>query len=72
MGARRLRRLPQFASLPIVALTAGAFKPQQEAARAAGMTEFVSKPFDVAYMVSLIQRLVLAGKKSQMLPVLEK
>ena len=53
----RLRLLPQFSDLPIVALTAGAFKSQQEAARAAGMTHFISKPFDVPTTVALIQRL---------------
>ena len=54
---RRLRRLPQFKALPIVALTAGAFKSQQEAAREAGMTDFVGKPFDVPSMLALIHRL---------------
>ena len=54
---RRLRRLPQFKALPIVALTAGAFKSQQDAALQAGMTDFVGKPFDVPYTIALIQRL---------------
>jgi PAS domain S-box-containing protein len=54
---RRLRRLPQFKALPIVALTAGAFKSQQDAAREAGMTDFIGKPFDVPSTVALIQRL---------------
>ncbi|PRC94343.1 PAS domain S-box protein [Solimicrobium silvestre] len=53
----RLRLMPQFNDLPIVALTAGAFQSQQEAARAAGMTHFISKPFDVPTTVTLIQRL---------------
>ena len=54
---RRLRVLPQFKALPIVALTAGAFKSQQDAAREAGMTDFVGKPFDVPSTVALIQQL---------------
>ena len=54
---RRMRLLPQFDDLPVVALTAGAFKAQQEAAHAAGMNHFISKPFDVASMVALIRRL---------------
>jgi CheY-like chemotaxis protein len=65
---RRLRLLAQFARLPIVALMAGAFKSQQEAARATGMTDFVSKPFDVTHMVSLIQRLAHAGKERPAIP----
>jgi PAS domain S-box-containing protein len=56
-ATRRLRRLPQFNHVPIVALTAGAFKSQQDAAHAAGMTHFVSKPFDVPSTVALIRRL---------------
>ena len=56
-ATRQLRRMPQFSDLPIVALTAGAFKSQQEAAQAVGMTDFISKPFDVPSTVALIQRL---------------
>jgi len=56
-ATRRLRQLPQFKDLPVVALTAGAFKSQQDAARAAGMNEFISKPFDVPSTIALIQRL---------------
>jgi CheY-like chemotaxis protein len=56
-ATRRLRRLPQFDDLPIVALTAGAFKSQHSAAKAAGMTHIVSKPFDVQSIIALIQRL---------------
>ena len=56
-ATRRLRLMPQFNDLPIVALTAGAFKSQQEAARVAGMTHFISKPFDVPTTIALIQRL---------------
>ncbi|MFT5591518.1 MAG: PAS domain S-box-containing protein [Bradyrhizobium sp.] len=56
-ATRRLRLLPQFDDLPVIALTAGAFKSQQEAAQAAGMNHFISKPFDVASTVMLIRRL---------------
>jgi len=56
-ATRRLRKIPQFATLPIVALTAGAFKSQQVAAHEAGMTHFISKPFDVPSTIAMIQRL---------------
>ncbi|OYT91336.1 MAG: hypothetical protein CFE43_13965 [Burkholderiales bacterium PBB3] len=56
-ATRQLRRLAQFDDLPIVALTAGAFKSQQDAAYAAGMTHFISKPFNVPATVAMIQRL---------------
>ena len=60
-ATRQLRLMPQFANLPIVALTAGAFKSEQEAAHAAGMTHFISKPFDVPSTIALIQRLTLSA-----------
>jgi PAS domain S-box-containing protein len=56
-AARELRKFPQFDAIPIVALTAGAFKSQQDAALAAGMSHFVSKPFDVPSTIALIQRI---------------
>ncbi len=56
-ATRRLRRLPQFDDLPIVALTAGAFKSQHAEAKAAGMTHIVNKPFNVPATIALIQRL---------------
>jgi PAS domain S-box-containing protein len=64
-AARRLRRLPQFVDLPIVALTAGALKSQQDAAIEAGMTHFVRKPFDIPATIALIHRLCLPFKASQ-------
>ena len=56
-ATRRLRQMPAFAHLPIVALTAGAFKSQQDAAHAVGMTHFISKPFDVPSTIAMILRL---------------
>jgi PAS domain S-box-containing protein len=56
-ATRRLRREARLAHLPVVALTAGAFKSQQDAAWAAGMNGFIGKPFDVAEAIALIRRL---------------
>lgn len=56
-AARQLRLLPQFDDLPIVALSAGMFKAQHDAAHAAGMTHFITKPFDIPSTVALIQQL---------------
>ncbi|WP_426077431.1 ATP-binding protein [Janthinobacterium sp. PSPC3-1] len=56
-ATRRLRRMAQFDSLPVIALTAGAFKAQQEAALQAGMAAFIGKPFDVPATIALIARL---------------
>ncbi|GGE98758.1 hypothetical protein GCM10011611_00340 [Aliidongia dinghuensis] len=54
---RSIRQRPAFADLPVVALTAGAFKTQQDAARNAGMNGFVAKPFDVETLIETIRRL---------------
>jgi DNA-binding response OmpR family regulator len=54
---RQLRASPQFANLPIIALTAGAFKAQQDAALKAGMNAFASKPFNVDELMVTIQQL---------------
>ncbi|WP_326540740.1 response regulator [Pseudorhodoferax sp.] len=56
-ATRRIRQQPQLARLPVVALTAGAFRSQQDAAWAAGMNGFIGKPFDVGHAVALIRRL---------------
>ncbi|HWV14857.1 MAG TPA: response regulator [Cellvibrio sp.] len=56
-ATRQLRGLPDIAHLPVVALTAGAFKAQQDAAREAGMDAFVAKPFNVDELILTIQTL---------------
>ncbi|MDR7268671.1 signal transduction histidine kinase/DNA-binding response OmpR family regulator [Pelomonas saccharophila] len=57
-ATRLLRGTPGLADLPVVALTAGAFKIQQDEARQAGMNAFVAKPFAVDELIAVIQRLV--------------
>ncbi|TDR73889.1 hybrid sensor histidine kinase/response regulator [Paludibacterium purpuratum] len=56
-ATKRIRLMPELALLPVVALTAGAFKSQQDAAAKAGMNAFVAKPFDVDELVEAIQTL---------------
>jgi two-component system, chemotaxis family, CheB/CheR fusion protein len=55
-ATRRLRLDPRRRDLPVIALTAGAFQSMQEAAREAGMNDFVAKPFNVAQLIACIQR----------------
>jgi signal transduction histidine kinase/DNA-binding response OmpR family regulator len=57
-ATRLLRATPGLVDLPVVALTAGAFKIQQDEARQAGMNAFVAKPFAVDELIAVIQRLV--------------
>jgi len=56
-ATRQIRRVPALSELPIVALTAGAFREQQEQAHESGMTSFISKPFDVDAAIALIVKL---------------
>jgi len=57
-AARRLRAGDgPAARLPVVALTANAFPQDREACRAAGMDDFISKPFDGAEIAAVIARL---------------
>jgi len=52
-----LRRIPALSQLPVVALTAGAFKSHQDAAMASGMNAYIAKPFDVDELVELLVHL---------------
>ncbi len=52
-----LRTIPELAHLPVIALTAGAYKAQQDLAREAGMNDFVAKPFNVDELMAAIARL---------------
>ncbi|OSM05376.1 putative sensor/response regulator hybrid [Magnetofaba australis IT-1] len=54
----KIRQQAEFAKLPIVALTAGAFKKDQDKACNAGMDGFIPKPFNVDAAVTTIRLLV--------------
>jgi CheY-like chemotaxis protein len=56
-ATRRIRKIPHLIDLPVVALTAGVFKEQQDAATEASMNGFVPKPFDVDDLIATVLRL---------------
>ncbi|MGR8930194.1 MAG: response regulator [Gammaproteobacteria bacterium] len=64
-ATRLIREDLGLASLPVIALTAGAFKNQQVAALQAGMNGFVAKPFDVDELISLLQRYAVGQRQEQ-------
>jgi CheY-like chemotaxis protein len=52
---RRIRAIPQFASLPIIAVTAKAMRADREQCLEAGATDYISKPVDIPQLISLLR-----------------
>jgi CheY-like chemotaxis protein len=55
-ATRRIRALERGGRVPIVALTANAFPGDREACLAAGMDDFVAKPFEAGALVARLDR----------------
>jgi PAS domain S-box-containing protein len=61
-ATRRIRRELKLPSLPIIALTAGALSSERQRATAAGMDDYIVKPFDAQSLVaSILSRVKLAS-----------
>ncbi|HSX85331.1 MAG TPA: response regulator, partial [Cellvibrio sp.] len=65
-ATRYLRSLPECTRLPIIALTAGVFETQIDAAREAGMNTVITKPFNIDDLVNAILQVeILKLEKSK-------
>jgi len=53
-ATRRIRRELGLTRLPIIALTAGVMAEEQQAARNAGVTDFMGKPMDLNQLAEMI------------------
>ena len=57
-ATRRLHAMPQFATLPVLALTAGSTADELGRAREAGMLDVLSKPIDPPRLLEAVARVV--------------
>jgi PAS domain S-box-containing protein len=55
-ATQQIRQLPGSSTIPIIALTAGIVKGEKEKCEAAGMNDFVSKPFVEDTLVTIFKR----------------
>jgi CheY-like chemotaxis protein len=53
-ATRKIRQNPQWAQLPIIAMTANAFEEDRRQCFDAGMDDFITKPFDPDHLYSLL------------------
>jgi PAS domain S-box-containing protein len=67
-ATRRIRALPAFAHLPIIAMTANASVTDRDACLAAGMNSHIGKPFDISQVV--LQVLALVAGVASLPPVI--
>jgi PAS domain S-box-containing protein len=61
-ATRVLREDPRFASLPIIAMTANAMDGDRENCLAAGMSDYIAKPFDEPDLLNLLSRWLLPSQ----------
>jgi CheY-like chemotaxis protein len=54
-ATREIRKRPEFATLPIVMLTAKAMKDDQAECIDAGANDYMAKPLDVDKLLSLVR-----------------
>ncbi|WP_457446224.1 response regulator [Roseateles sp. P5_E4] len=67
-ATRKLRELPEFDALPVLAMTAHALAEERAQCTAAGMQGHIAKPLDVARLVRELQRYRPAAKPPAPLP----
>ncbi len=53
---RAIRAMPQFASLPVIAVTARAMQGDREKSLAAGASDYVTKPVDTEQLLTCMER----------------
>ncbi|WP_320043358.1 PAS domain S-box protein [uncultured Desulfobacter sp.] len=62
-ASRKIRQLPGFKDLPIIAMTANAMTGDREKTLAAGMNDYVTKPIDVKQLLNALRTWVKPSSK---------
>ncbi|MBD3420515.1 MAG: response regulator [Chitinivibrionales bacterium] len=73
-ATRRIRRNPEFqhlAGTPIIAMTAGVYQQDRNLCTAAGMNDYLAKPFKIKQLIEIINRYTGAGITGESEPVAE-
>ncbi|HET8773197.1 MAG TPA: ATP-binding protein [Thermoanaerobaculia bacterium] len=70
-AAARIRAEPRWQDLPIVAMTAGAMVEDRERCFAAGMNDYIAKPFRAAELAAVLARLPVRAPDPSRLAVLD-
>jgi len=65
-ATRRIRQGLGLVDLPIIALTAGTLTSESALAKAAGMSDFVGKPFEPSALVRCIRKFVRVGDRHEL------
>jgi CheY-like chemotaxis protein len=65
-AAQKIREMPgEIPSIPIIALTADAMAAEWEKYLAAGMNDYLSKPFEATQLLSILKRCTEGVAKAQ-------
>jgi len=65
-ATKLIREQDRLAELPVIAMTANAMKSHQEACLAAGMNDFIGKPFDPEQLYTVIRKWVTGGGDAEL------
>jgi PAS domain S-box-containing protein len=63
-ATQRIRQLPGYGETPIIAMTANAFAEDKDCCLAAGMNDFIAKPFNPALLFSTLLRWLDRGRRA--------